>query len=1119
LLLFLAGRRIGPAVTVWLKLSPPFGYHFIPPAKFTDELSLAPNSGCQRERENNMHPISYGLRQPSAAFAQPRNLKVPTLASLTSAHSRSVFHRRSLLGPRPLLIPSSFALRPSALPHRSPLSSTGQIRTKSDSFGQAFVEKRHTSDTPVLQKLPAIPQIPLTSSTLPPADTFNCPVRPPEKVLGFSSPLTILCPMQATPRGCAKVQPLIAFCFFLLLSGKTGQAAEFSFTCQTWLPKTALHVQAAPEGWTIGKKRLLYYRVRFLDTVENEPVSVEEAEDSLTQTNDRYVRMSYGQFSLEWTITPLIQLDHDTAYYRDAGFAGLLFETRNAAEKVGYHYADFDLDMVRCPQIPGFPQGQANIGYAGAVVSADYPSVYVHELGHNLGLFHANSWQNTRPALNILSSPPFPSNISEYGPETKFDPASLLGNGDLRSPGQSVEYGDSFDTMGSGAGDFNAAFKSRIHWLAPAQVKTVSADGIYRIYAHDQGSTDLANTYAVRLPPLVDGRGQNFTFRYWLSFRAVPPNDIPVPLGIQLHWIDQSESYTGQLLDMQPATPQLAWDSALPIGRTYTDWEAGFHVTPLAAGKDETGVWADVKVSFGIFEKNRPPSLALTAPKAAAPAEPIDLFAAAEDPDGDSLAYFWNFGDGTYDWGKTHVQKYWNKPGQYLVRCEVTDGKGARAIRQALVRVGETSGLVIQGHVRTALGVPIASVLVSNGKVDPSGMLSDYVMGETDSDGLYILPNLAPGAYDVGAQSYGWTTQRTDGGGAIKIDGSSPAIFDFIAEPIPKLTVEFSATRVNEGESAQLTFRRNGVSSSSLEFLFLANGTAGINQDYTSFGSQRLSIPAGGDSISIPFEALKDLDEDPDEQVLITAVPVDEIKRLIPGREGPREISYYYPGWDPRVTTAGETWFQTAPSFQRGPGSTATITIGDTTPPGIQRISVLNESGIAYERPRQEVPLRITRFGSAVAPLEIRYQIGGTALNGIDYDRVPETATIPDGSDHVDVTIAPISDDILEGDETVEFTLLPSDKYLIDGNSYVLLTIQEDEFHSTPQQLHFGFRWGGGVVVQLHGEHGITYLLETSDDLRHWLPWSTNTIDFSPIGIPIPPLNEGTRFYRSAQIP
>jgi hypothetical protein len=913
------------------------------------------------------------------------------------------------------------------------------------------------------------------------------------------------------------------FALICLLLPWTGQSAEKApFTCQTWGASRV--IRAAPPGddeWTLGQKKLLFCRARFTDTVETEPLSKEEADASLTEANRRFTYMSYGQFSIDWTITPLLQLEHDIAYYKNAGFAVVLSAVRNAALAAGYNTDDYQLDLIHTPQIPGFPAGQATIRGKGALIHQSQPSIMVHELGHCLGLFHANLWDYAHAPLTFHATPPFPSNIGEYGDTLLFDPASLMGDGDLRSPGRSIEYGDLFDPMGSSQGDFNPSFKARLHWLKPVHINTINVSGLYRVYSYDQGTVAPDRSYALRIPRLIDGRGQNFTFRYWLSYRTTPPPEgISAPTGLQLHWMDQNESYVSQLLDMLPATsPQVAWDSALPLGRTHSDWEIGVHITPKAAGLEGAASWMDVQIEFDPPPKNRAPSLAIQPQKIALQLEePIELIATAEDPDGDNLSFFWNFGDGTYAGGSKRVLKNWKKPGEYLVRCEVSDGKGGKTSRQVTARVGLLNNIFfIRGRVLTAEGIPVEGAFITNGKIgEQTGMLPDFRMTQTDSDGSYILTQVIEGNYDVGAQAYGWVISRKDGGGPVTVDVQNIADLDFIATPVPKVTVSCPAS-LKEGESMPITFTRSGSTESNLVVLFALNGTAGSGQDYVPF-SQRITIPAGSDSASVTFQALEDLDEDPDEQLLLTAIPSNEMIRSIPGREGPREITYFYPGWEPRFTAVGESWFQTPPAFQRGAGSTTSFKIVDTTPPGIQRISVLNQSGIAYERPRTTVPLRITRLGSTAAPLEIHYTIGGTAINGVDYDFVPSSVTIPSGSDFTEVNIAAIPDDDLEGDETVEFTILPSEAYRIEGNSYVLLTIQEDEFHSEPNSLHFGFRWGGSIVVQVHGEAGKTYLLETSADLIKWDPVSTNKLDFSPAGVPIDPFIQERRFYRSHQI-
>ena len=50
----------------------------------------------------------------------------------------------------------------------------------------------------------------------------------------------------------------------------------------------------------------------------------------------------------------------------------------------------------------------------------------------------------------------------------------------------------------------------------------------------------------------------------------------------------------------------------------------------------------------------------------------VYVSAAASDENGDPVACYWDFGDGTIGSNSTTVSKSWNAAGQYVVRCEVS---------------------------------------------------------------------------------------------------------------------------------------------------------------------------------------------------------------------------------------------------------------------------------------------------------------------------------------------------------------------------------------------------------------------------------------------------------------
>ncbi len=58
-------------------------------------------------------------------------------------------------------------------------------------------------------------------------------------------------------------------------------------------------------------------------------------------------------------------------------------------------------------------------------------------------------------------------------------------------------------------------------------------------------------------------------------------------------------------------------------------------------------------------------------------------------------------------------------------------------------------------------------------------------------------------------------------------------------------------------------------------------------------------------------------------------------------------------------------------------------------------------------------------------PLTVSYRIGGTASNGVDYDKLPGQVTIPAHAETAEIVVNPIDDNLEEGTETVLLTLLP----------------------------------------------------------------------------------------------
>ena len=84
---------------------------------------------------------------------------------------------------------------------------------------------------------------------------------------------------------------------------------------------------------------------------------------------------------------------------------------------------------------------------------------------------------------------------------------------------------------------------------------------------------------------------------------------------------------------------------------------------------------------------------------------------------------------------------------------------------------------------------------------------------------------------------------------------------------------------------------------------------------------------------------------------------------------------------------------------------------------------------------------RISRTGSTTNALTVYFSVGGTATSGTDYTAIGTSATIPAGSDHVDVTVTPKYDTASDSNETVVLTLTSKTTYTLGSPSTATVTI------------------------------------------------------------------------------
>ncbi|MDP3238256.1 MAG: MopE-related protein [Myxococcales bacterium] len=477
-----------------------------------------------------------------------------------------------------------------------------------------------------------------------------------------------------------------------------------------------------PSPFTVGMKRLLYIRVDFSDD-PGEPISVANAQAAVVNLDRYYRAASFNQTSFTGTITPtVLRMPRTKASYGSTNATSqLLNDARAAAAAAGFPQSNFEFEVVAFRRVPAWSwAGLGFVGARGTWINGSFGlGVLAHELGHNVGLRHANFWQA--------------SNESVIG------------------AGSSQEYGNPFDTMGGGdivdatglRGHFNAWYKWDLDWFSNAQIQVVSQpaqSGTFQIYDLEQPS--LGGQHGLRVP--ISGARD-----YWVEFRPNEGGQLTRSAVIFWGYPSSDES---NLLDMNPSTPS-ASDAPLQVGRTFSDPAAGIHITPVSVAPTMPSS-INITVNRGAFSGNRNPTVLVTPSVTQATANQTVTFTAmATDPDGDTLAYWWESlqapaGESFISTNTAVVTNRFTTTRDAVMRVTVSDMKGGLASANVIVRVGTPTTTRISGRV-----TDVTTMLGVDGVRVSSGMRTTL----TDSNGDYVLVGVTPTSTTVTASKPGWT--------------------------------------------------------------------------------------------------------------------------------------------------------------------------------------------------------------------------------------------------------------------------------------------------------------------------------------------------------------------------
>lgn len=743
---------------------------------------------------------------------------------------------------------------------------------------------------------------------------------------------------------------------------------------------------AANDAWTHGNKTVLYMRVNFPDDL-TEPISEADAYSQMDGVNAYYTVNSYDLSSLTATVTPLLTLPQVKAYYSPDPTL-LLADARAVAAAAGYQTTNFDRDIVAFTSVPGYTfGGLAYVHGKGVWLQSMDVGVTAHELGHNYGLWHANFW-------NALT------NFSGIG------------------PGTNLEYGNLWDTMGSGGvAYFNVIHKNALDWLKADAIQSISSNGVYRIYPMDVPGSHR-----------VDGRMYAAALRkdtlrnYWLEFRRQYPDNPWLLNGLLVYWSPWKYSNGGaQIVDTTPGSPNAddnfsREDAALVIGRTFNDQAAGVHITPVQSGLTGTDPYIDFQVNLGRSTTNQPPVLAIQVDLTNVPVNTLVHFhATASDPNGDPLAYSWTFDDLTFSTNnEAWTSKAFTSSGDHVVRCVVSDMKGNEASANAVVTVGAPGGAQITGYVTDPDGNPLEGVLVGNGSLSATNFIGGY----TDSDGQYVLANIT-GPFNLNAYEFGYVFSNAVTW-ANPIDATnSVSDIDFTGYPLPAVNVTSDVTTISEGDQTvhQFTITRTGDASNDLDVQIDLSGSATIGTDYSLTpdltGVSDVIIPAGTNSVSFALRAIDD-----------------------PSALVPQTVT---------LTVLDDTNMD-EPSYCLAPLAEATVTFTNPSPPSIATVNVTTPTPDILENDMDNGQLIFSREGSSQGDLLVYYTISGTAVAGVNYTPLPGVVLIPAGQSSTTVPLIPIDDYRIDPDESVTVNITANSSYETGSSASAQILILDDDY-------------------------------------------------------------------------
>lgn len=320
---------------------------------------------------------------------------------------------------------------------------------------------------------------------------------------------------------------------------------------------------------TRGAQRLAVLLVNFASQPSEQPWTKTDVQSAVFSNVGNFIQENSRSLTwLEGDVQGWLTVDYDRSNCSTTGITGdFTAKANQAAAAAGIDLSRFRRVVYLFPRISSCTWvGLATVGgnpsraWINATLSTQ---VIGHELGHNLGLYHAHALE-----------------------------CGTAVNGEIGDHCTNIEYGDQFEIMGNSAARHFAPFnKARLGWLDQpdtAQIAEVTASGSYQIAPYINGNG--GDPVALKVPRAPDP-GTGAARWYYLEYREPVGYDSPlasnanVANGVLLRSAADSVRDSSYALDLTPGSNTSSYydwsDPALVGGASYTDAAAGLSLTTL----------------------------------------------------------------------------------------------------------------------------------------------------------------------------------------------------------------------------------------------------------------------------------------------------------------------------------------------------------------------------------------------------------------------------------------------------------------------------------------------------------------------------------------------------------